>query len=151
MQFCYGKKAIDLGCGCGYGTYILSWWARRVVGVDIDPETALWAAQHFKSENLEYISFDITTRWLSGEVYVAFEVLEHLDNPEDVLRQAVGSPLVWSIPVADKSIFHTRRYSVQDIEKLMGRGGWFQSADGAIVPREQAWFDPRYVLGVRHV
>jgi len=38
-QFVEGKTVLDLGCGEGYGSYILSKLAERVVGIDIDEKT----------------------------------------------------------------------------------------------------------------
>jgi ubiquinone/menaquinone biosynthesis C-methylase UbiE len=39
LHFVEGKKVLDLACGEGYGSYILSESARNFVGVDIDELT----------------------------------------------------------------------------------------------------------------
>src|SRR3954470_12277271 len=38
LRACEGKEVVDLGCGAGYGTLILSSFARSSVGVDVSPE-----------------------------------------------------------------------------------------------------------------
>ena len=38
-KFAEGKTVLDIACGEGYGTYILSQVAKSVIGVDISKET----------------------------------------------------------------------------------------------------------------
>jgi SAM-dependent methyltransferase len=142
----YGKYVVDLGCGCGCGTYLLSWFASQVAGVDIDAEAILFAQRYFKSDNLHFQAADVTKTQMSADIYVAFELLEHLTEPEIVLQR--HRPLLWSMPVDDTSQFHVRGYTVREIDELTGGGRWFQSRNGMIVERDVAWFEPLSVLGV---
>ena len=146
LNYVYGKYVVDLGCGCGYGSYIMSWFAAQVMGVDIDAETILFAREHFKARNLQFEARDITKVQLSADCYVAFEILEHLTNPSVILQRF--RPLLWSLPVDDASFFHVRSYSVDEIDALTGGGRWFQARDGTIVERDVAWFKPLWVLGM---
>jgi SAM-dependent methyltransferase len=153
----YGKRVVDLGCGTGYGSFMMSWGARSVVGVDVDTETVLWANAWFGGEKVRFAEVDLqsepaVTEMVAAypaDVYVAFEVLEHL-RPELVLRQC--RPLLWSMPVGDASRYHRAVYSVDEIDALMERarmpvGQFFQAEWGGIAPRGVAWFEPRYVIG----
>ena len=136
-----------MGSGAGYGSYILSMVAKQVTGIDRDMRSAHWSAQEFQAGNLDYIADDIVTGQIPGaDLYVAFEVLEHLDNP-DQLVQRLDAPLVWSIPVEVPSQWHVRTYTIDDIDGLMGHADYAQSGDGDIVPRSRAWFAPAYMLG----
>jgi hypothetical protein len=80
-------------------------------------------------------------------VFVAFEVIEHLSEPQRLLDRIHGR-LLYSIPICDASEWHVRAYTVEDAEALIGGEIWYQSEEGDIAPRERAWFPARYVLGV---
>ena len=147
-QFCWQKRVIDLGCGSGYGSHILSLVAREVVGADKHLDSLAYAGEKFIADNLHYTVCDIQHDALPlGDAYVAFEVLEHLDNPDSLIQQV--SPLVWSIPISNKNQWHKQVLSLDDIESLMGEVAWLQSGDGQIAPRATAQFEPVYALGVR--
>ena len=146
IQHVFDKHVVDLGCGTGYGSFMLSWAAKSVLGVDISKEAIEYAKARFDDDSLCFRASDISKVFLSADVYVAFEVLEHLDFPQRIVERF--KPLVWSIPVNDANVFHRRAYSVSEIDVLMGISEWFQDKEGLIVRREVAWFDPVYVLGV---
>lgn len=146
IPFVFNLHVIDLGCGTGYGSFMLSWAARNVLGIDKDRESITFAQANFKAYNLTYSVRDVMAYIEDADAYVAFEVLEHLSRPELILERF--RPLMWSMPVNDASRFHNRPYSVGEIDKLTGGGDWFQSASGAIVERGFEWFEPAFVLGV---
>ena len=150
LPYVWGKKVVDLGCGTGYGTFMLSWGARQTVGIDIDIEAIQFAAAHFQARNLTYAAMDITRRGFNGELYVAFEVLEHLDDPAALIAQY--RPMLWSIPIDDASQFHKRGYSLDDIDKLTGGATWIQGGD-TITPldRGQSYGLGQYALGLTDV
>lgn len=149
LPYVWGKKVVDLGCGTGYGTFMLSWGARQAVGVDIDVEAIQFAAAHFQAPNLTYAAMDITRRGFNGEIYVAFEVLEHLDDPAALI--AKYRPMLWSMPIDDASRWHKRGYRDDEIDELIGEIGWWQDDAGSIIPREKPCYAPRYALGLTDV
>lgn len=143
----FGATVADLGCGCGYGSFMLSWGAREVIGVDVDAETVTFARAHFRAENLSFEVGDVVTLpSYSCDVYVMFEVLEHLDNL--VLIRDHYRPLLWSMPINDGSRFHRRPYTLPEIDRLMGGALWLQASSGEIVARGQEWFQPTFALGL---
>lgn len=148
VPWTYGKTVVDLGCGTGYGSFILSWGARRVLGLDMSREAVHFGQGRFEAQNLEYRVQDITADKLPGaEAYVAFEFLEHLDDPKAVIARLHGS-LLWSLPVNNESRFHRRAYSLAEAEALVpGSEIWYQDSVGTIVPRRRAWFQPSNVIG----
>lgn len=148
-RYGWQKDIVDLGCGTGYGSYLLSMVAKSVHGVDLDPEAIQYAFTTFKAPNLRYGLDDITLGFPHGEVYTAFECLEHLDDPTSVLEMTRAGMLIYSIPVEDGSRFHKRVYTVEEIEDVFGGYIFYQDAEGTIVPKQMAWFAPKYVVGVR--
>jgi SAM-dependent methyltransferase len=83
---CEGKQVVDLGCGVGYGTVILSSFARKAVGVDASPDAIDTAQELYPS--IDYRVTDLISGDLpQAEVGVCFEVLEHLPDPERALAR----------------------------------------------------------------
>lgn len=148
--FVWQKSVVDLGCGVGYGSYMLSWASRFVTGCDIDFSTIAYAQEAFVAGNLRYELRDISEGVPDAEVYTAFEVIEHLADPLPMLKSVNGGTLVWSIPINSATQWHKQVYSIKDIKTLMvGSEFYYQDNDGQIAPADNAWFDPVYVLGVR--
>lgn len=150
LRYCHDLAVCDLGSGAGYGSYMLSWVAERVVGVEIDAEAFGYAGNHFQASNLAWRCMDVMDVEVlpRADVYVAFEVLEHLDDPQSLV-DSVDGLLVWSVPVLDDSRFHKHIYSAAGAIEAFGGSIWYQSPEGYIVPRECATFEPHNVLGVR--
>jgi 2-polyprenyl-3-methyl-5-hydroxy-6-metoxy-1,4-benzoquinol methylase len=89
FRFAEGKHAIDVGCGAGYGSFLLSWVADEVDGVDRDP-TAI-AVARAKFQGPRYSVVDGTTDQLpTGDVATCFEVLEHVDDPAALCRELLA-------------------------------------------------------------
>jgi SAM-dependent methyltransferase len=148
LQFCHGKRVADLGCGTGYGSFMLSWVASYVVGLDVSVLSIDFARDRFQADNLDYLTGDITAQVTPADVTICFEVLEHLDYPNTALAHVKGT-LIWSIPVEQPGGFHARGYTAQEAESAFGGDIWYQSKAGYIVPKISAQFKPHNVLGVR--
>jgi SAM-dependent methyltransferase len=148
LQFCHGKRVADLGCGTGYGSFMLSWVASYVVGLDVSVLSIDFARSRFRAGNLDYLSGDITAQTTPADVSVAFEVFEHLQSPDAALERIDGT-LLWSIPVQQPGGHHKRGYTAQQAESAFGGDIWYQSKAGYIVPKASAQFKPHNVLGVR--
>jgi len=145
-----GRMVVDLGCGTGYGAFMLAWVARQVIGIDHCEEALAFGRLHFEAGNLTFRNGNLERLVVlpGAEVYVAFEVLEHLDNPVALIRLVRGA-LIWSVPVDCASEFHRQVYSLEEACRLVpGSEIWYQ-AEGQIVRRERADFAPVYVCGVR--
>ena len=150
LQWVAGQHVADLACGAGYGAHVLSWAAQSVVGMDIDEDAVLHAAATYP--DLNFVIGDMTEEVPDADLYVAFECLEHVDDPTAVLALTTGRPLVWSMPVNNPNPPHVRAYSVGDIEALMASEQLFyQDAQGYIYRRRECGpgMMPVYVLGVR--
>ena len=82
-RFVAGRRVLDVACGEGYGSALLSEVARSVVGVDIDAATIAHASATYASTaNLRFLEGTITGLPLPSacvDAIVSFETIEHLD------------------------------------------------------------------------
>lgn len=100
-RYIRGREILDMGCGAGYGSYLMSGAARGVTGVDLSEEAVAYAAGHYQVPNLRYGTADVTSlpyRDGTFEAIVSFEVIEHIPEPE---RQVVEAKRV----LADDGLF----------------------------------------------
>ena len=76
-------KVLDIACGNGYGTNILSKSAKSVVGVDISKEAIDFATKKYENKNVEFYQSDAKSLNFSAssfEYVVSFETIEHLSK-----------------------------------------------------------------------
>ena len=75
------KIVLDIACGTGYGSHILSQNAKYVYGVDISKETIDYCNENYKQDNLSYMEGSISEIPIednSIDVIVSFETIEHV-------------------------------------------------------------------------
>jgi SAM-dependent methyltransferase len=84
-----GKRVLDIACGEGYGSALLSDGAVEVVGVDIDAASIAHARERYGArKNLSYETGDAAALELADarfDVVVCFETLEHVQAQERML------------------------------------------------------------------
>lgn len=74
---------LDLGCGEGYGTYLLSKDAKKVIGLDVDPEIIDHASKKYSAPTISFELYDGTKIPYPDNYFDAitvFQVIEHVDN-----------------------------------------------------------------------
>ena len=132
---------LDLGCGVGYGCLLMARRDLRVIGVDNDWD-ALRRARKFTDQapgkiQIGYADFSSVTRipyaltQPTAALAVAFEVLEHLDDPQVLLRALKTPMLMVSVPNQEASPFgptshpdHKRHYIMEELEHTVKQAGW---------------------------
>lgn len=89
-QWCKGR-VIDVACGCGYGTYLLSKNpdVELIVGYDQSEEAITHAKREFKNRNLIFETKSISSVQFRADVLISLETVEHLKNPEILHDMAV--------------------------------------------------------------
>lgn len=111
------KEILDMGCGAGYGSHWLSGFARSVTGMDLSEEAISYAAHHYHAPNLRYGVGDVTNlpyRDGTFEAAVSFEVIEHLPQPEGLVREAkrlIKDDGLFIVSTPDKQTYHNDRVS----------------------------------------
>lgn len=89
FRFCAGRHVLDVGCGAGYGSSMLSWVAKSVTAVDRDEAAIDIAKRTFPGP--DYRVLDATDPLPRADVATCFEVLEHVDNPAELCRRLVAA------------------------------------------------------------
>lgn len=115
MHYCVGKTVLDVGCGTGYGTWLLGTVAEDIYGIDKSVDAIAEAMRDFNGVFFN-TPLEATPASMSGkfDTVVAFEVMEHLDDV-DVGMEAVKSLLkddgtfVLSLPLHQPSHWHHLR------------------------------------------
>lgn len=128
------ERALDCGCGEGYGSAYLAQHARAVVGLDRDQESVAWAGQKYASHvNLSFAVADAAALPLAGERFdliCCFQVFEHLPQPERFLAEArrlltPGGMLVLTTPNGllrkdGLNPHHVDEYSPDELRRRLG-------------------------------
>ena len=74
---------LDVGCGAGHGSNLLSKKYKKVYGVDISPDAIEYAKNNWASDNIEFVvgsAMDIPFPDSTFDTISAFEVFEHLSD-----------------------------------------------------------------------
>lgn len=125
-----GDSVLDVGCGVGYGSLILSENAKKVIGVDDSQETINYANKHWSKKNIEYQCKDAFEIEGLYNVTAAFEIIEHIKDTEKFfqkLGEITKDVLVLSVPhtnIPVKNKFHWRHFTKKDIVKYITNIGF---------------------------
>ena len=136
-------QVLDLACGAGYGSEMLAQQASRVVAIDRSLPAIRYAEGRFTSESVIHAAADAgaipfpdaTFDWV-----VAFEILEHLDEPNALLDEALRvlkpqGALILSTPNRPtyseargySNPFHRHEFNLEELDaNLRERFPWVQ-------------------------
>jgi 2-polyprenyl-3-methyl-5-hydroxy-6-metoxy-1,4-benzoquinol methylase len=130
-----GKRVLDMACGEGYGSEVLSRGAATVVGVDANPEAHEHARLRYARQNLTFERGLVETFGEPGsfDAVVFLQTIEHVQDPTAVLAHFrsllapggvvyVTTPNVLTLapPGAAKSDnpWHIKEYRATEFEAL---------------------------------
>lgn len=134
-QFCQkyakNKEVLDMGCGSGTGTFLLSKAAKSIVGIDSDAQSVSKATAKSEGRNLSFRTVDILDFDAnpSFDVVVSLQVIEHMKERQAYLSKVIkslkpGGVAVLSTPNRitqsyNENPYHFREYSAQELKKLL--------------------------------
>jgi len=132
-RFLEGKNVIDIGCGAGYGSYMLLGAAQEVTGIDVDEEAVAHAKINYEADNLHFTLADVAAIPFpdnSFDAAVCFEVIEHIENPLDFLKEASriirpDGTFIISTPNGAVKIssqpnpFHVKEYTIHEFRTML--------------------------------
>ncbi len=85
-----GMTVLDIGCGYGYGSYLLSKCAKSVTGIDYDGDVISAATAKYPRANLKFFAAD-AAGFLSNtteqfQLITMFETIEHVPDQSRLMR-----------------------------------------------------------------
>jgi 2-polyprenyl-3-methyl-5-hydroxy-6-metoxy-1,4-benzoquinol methylase len=133
QQYTGNRTVIDVGCGTGYGSRILSENAREVIGIDLNNEAIAYCRENYKSENLSFVQSDVFSlnEERKYDIAVTLQVIEHVDNVSefcDKLKSIVkeGGGVFISTPnipvdqkIRNKNSYHVNEMTYPEFKKIL--------------------------------
>lgn len=135
-EFCKNKVVLDIACGEGYGSNLLSKIAKQVIGVDISGEAIKHALNKYQKENLSFQTgrtSNIPCENNSIDVVVSFETIEHHDEHIqmiDEIHRVLKKDGMLIVSSPEKSIyssrdpnnpFHVKELELKELLKLINK------------------------------
>ena len=130
---CRGLDVVDMACGEGYGSELLSRRARRVTGVDANPEAHEHARLKYERPGVRFARELVERYAESCDALVFLQTIEHIQDPRALLDHFrsllrpggtayVSTPNVLTLapPGARKSDnpWHLREYRAEEFRAL---------------------------------
>ena len=128
---------MDLGCGCGYGSYMLSQIARFVISIDDSKEAIEYAKIHWKRNNIEYFCKnalhcrEVMSKSIRPDIIVAFEIIEHIKDTDklfELIGQLAKEKIIFSVPSkkipVKRSKWHWRHFDKEEISVYLDNIGF---------------------------
>ncbi len=88
-SYVMNKTVLDIGCGIGYGSSLLAKTASLVYAIDDSIEAIEYAKQHYQVEKVCFDCMDVLgiyKGFVSCDVVVAFEIIEHIPLVDDLFK-----------------------------------------------------------------
>lgn len=89
-SICKNSDVLDIACGEGYGSNLLSKVANKVTGVDISGDAVDKASKKYQGKNIKFLegsASEIPLDTNSMDVVVSFETLEHHDKHQEMMNE----------------------------------------------------------------
>lgn len=128
---------IDACCGIGYGSNIMAKKGHVVTGIDVDPDAINFAREYWKHPRATFRKGDLSKPDGISEapIAVAFECIEHIEDPRPMLKALHKSSQVLFASVPNEEVFpfrqgnvvaahHYRHYTKGQFASLLKECGW---------------------------
>lgn len=136
-DYVFEKEVLDIGCGEGYGSHYLSGYAKRVTGIDYNPDVIAYAKKKYIKNNLDFFVFDVKeldSLEKKFDVICCFQNIEHITDDRELvlsvsrLLKENGVFICSTCNMLDASPgknvpsnkFHVREYLVESFRGLLG-------------------------------
>jgi len=127
---------LEVGCGEGYGTNLLSQHAGKIIGLDVDENTIAHASKKYHSENCIFEVYDgvrIPYNDNTFDAVISFQVIEHLQNDISYISEIcrvlkVNGFLILTTPNRTCRLksgqkpwnrFHVREYAPHELDHVL--------------------------------
>lgn len=134
--FVKGKRVLDIACGSGYGSAMLSEAGRAnmVVGMDLSEDAVRYAKRHYPKANLEFVvgNAEEISELGNFDVVTSFETIEHLHRPEKFVHSVVhvlssdgmffvSTPIREGGSITDRprNPFHDREWTLEEFREML--------------------------------
>ena len=128
LEYCYKKRVLDCGSQIGFGAWILSLGAEHITLSDIDQVMLDKSKKHNYDSPTEFVKCDFEKEFPEGkwDTITAFEVIEHLENPELFIKNVSehlndNGVFVFSVPHMVANIQHKTLFDEQKIKELLSK------------------------------
>lgn len=126
-----GQRVLDIGCGDGALSYLLAKQGVRVSGLDNEELGLAYAKRNVpQAEFVLASAYELPFGEASFDLVVSSELIEHLEQPEKMLAEAVrvlrpGGQLILTTPhrLTEKPLdqYHTQEFFPGELEALLKR------------------------------
>ncbi len=125
------KVVLDIACGSGYGTKLLTETAQKVIGVDVAEEAVTYAKAHYSGPKTEYRvgnGTEIPLDTASVDVVITLETIEHIEDYRQFMSEVKrvlrpGGIMILSTPndleFAEGNHFHVHEFKFDELKKLV--------------------------------
>ncbi|MEK7603248.1 MAG: class I SAM-dependent methyltransferase [Patescibacteria group bacterium] len=127
------RVVLDIASGAGYGSAFLAQTAKKVIGVDYDRTAVAYSKELYPLKNVEFRVGDAQLLPLedsSVDVVVSLETIEHIPNPEKMVKEVVrvlkpNGIFYVSTPNDEEFIegneFHLHEFDFAELSKLINK------------------------------
>jgi len=131
-KFINNKVVVDLGCGTGYGSFLLAnAGAKKVYSIDIDSQSIKYALKNYKHKLITYLARDALNTRLKdkyADIVVSFEIIEHVKNYKQFVLEVArilkpNGLFIFSTPNEIMSLgnnpYHFKEFTILELKKVL--------------------------------